>query len=150
MMIIYRTFCASMSIIECCDDFPSYSVEHRHTKSSHAWWHASDDVVDGPGTQSRHLLITILNWMIIDVYCQLLYEHYSCTCSWRCNGLDLCSRRISCILVIPPANPSYFLHSSWIPLITRCVSETSRSRRNWNIIEMYIKLREPILNFVSQ
>ena len=33
-----------------------------------------------------------------------------CTCSWRCNGLELCTRRISCFFAFSrfsfPGNPS--------------------------------------------
>ena len=64
----------------------------------------------------------------------MMYQHYSCTCSWRCNGLGLCSRRISCFHTFwcfpRPMNP-FTLHSPFLfqhsSIIIKLFCGTSRS-----------------------
>ncbi len=56
--------------------------------------------MDGPGNW-------LTKWCII-----CINTSCTCSCSWRCNGLELCSRRISCFHAFWcfPANPSNFSH----------------------------------------
>ncbi len=62
-----------------------YSIEHRHNYIySSWWWHGSDD---GGWKLVHEMDLDRKN---------VMYQHYSCTCGWRCNGLELCSCRISC------------------------------------------------------
>ncbi len=62
-------------------------------------WCGGWKLVDGSGTQS--------------IYYDVMY----CTCSWRCNGLELCSRLISCF------------HAFWWfpwPILAHCKCFSSR------------------------
>ncbi len=55
-------------------------------------YNTQDDVVDA------WKLAVVDAWMdlAIDYKSDANDAHYSCACSLRCNGLELCSRRISC------------------------------------------------------